>query len=80
MRRLVRGLQARGENVLTLSFHSSSLQPGHNPYVQSKADLHAFYDRLSGILDYLVNVMRFRFAAIERVPDHLEPPPAAIVP
>lgn len=74
MRRLAHGLQARGENVLALSFHSSSLQVGHNPYVQSKADLHAFYDRLSGILDHLVVAMRFRFVAIDQVPDHLEPP------
>ena len=80
MRRLVRGLRARGESVLTLSFHSSSLQPGHNPYVQSKADLHAFYDRLSGILDHLVSVMRFQFVAIEQVPDHMEPPSAMGVP
>jgi hypothetical protein len=74
MRRLVRGLQRRRESVLALSFHSSSLQPGQNPYVQSKADLHIFYDRLSSILDHLVTALRFRFVAIERVPDHLEPP------
>ena len=76
MRRLVSGLQARGESVLALSFHSSSLQVGRNPYVQSKADLHVFYDRLSGILDDLVTARGFRFAALERVPDALEPPPA----
>ena len=78
MRRLVRGLQARGENVLALSFHSSSLQPGQYPYVQSKADLHVFYDRLSEILDHLVTTMQVRFVAIERVPDHLEPSPAVL--
>jgi len=80
MRRLARGLRARQENVLALSFHSSSLQAGHNPYVRSKADLHAFYDRLSAILDHLVTVMGFRFAAIEAVPEHLEPPPAMVTP
>jgi hypothetical protein len=80
MRRLARGLQGRGEGVLALSFHSSSLQPGHNPYVQSKADLHVFYDRLSGILDHLVTTLQFRFVAIERVPDHLEPPPMTTAP
>jgi hypothetical protein len=74
MRRLVHGLQARGENVLALSFHSSSLEQGRNPYVQTKADLHRFYDRLSGIMNHLVGTLQFQFIRIDQVPDHLAPP------
>lgn len=51
MRRLLRHRGRRGQRVFSLSFHSSSLAPGRNPYVRSKADLHAFYDRLSAMLD-----------------------------
>ena len=71
MRRLVNGLCARGQTILALSFHSSSLEVGGNPYVMARADLHAFYDRLSAVLDYLANGLNFGFADILRVPDHL---------
>lgn len=71
MRRLVNGLCARGETILALSFHSSSLEVGGNPYVMARADLHAFYDRLSAVLDYFANKLGFGFADILRVPDHL---------
>lgn len=73
MRRLVRGLCARGQTVLALSFHSSSLEIGGSPYVTSKAELHEFYDRLSGVLDWLAHSMDFEFTDILQVPDHLEP-------
>jgi hypothetical protein len=35
---------AEGLPLLTFSFHSPSLAPGHTPYVRSAADLDAFYD------------------------------------
>lgn len=71
MRRLANGLCARGQTILALSFHSSSLEVGGNPYVMTRADLHAFYDRLSAVLDYLANDLNFGFADILHVPDHL---------
>ncbi len=74
MRRLAAGLQARGQTLLALSFHSSSLTIGGNPYVQSRADLHTFYDRLSGILDHLTNRTNCRFTDLLHIPDHLLPP------
>ena len=43
----------QGERLLTLSFHSPSLAPGHTPYVRDRADLarfHAWWDRM---LDHL---------------------------
>jgi len=75
MQRLVRGLRARGQTIFPLSFHSSSLQVGRNPYVRSKAELHAFYERLSAILDYLVRTMDCRFASILEIPSFVTPPP-----
>ncbi|HEX5327378.1 MAG TPA: hypothetical protein VFW75_11970 [Acetobacteraceae bacterium] len=50
MIRLTRSLLKRGQNVLVLSFHSSSLSIGRNPYVRSRGDVHMFYDRLSAAL------------------------------
>ena len=69
MKRLVRRLLARGQRVFVVSFHSSSLAIGRNPYVQSKAELHQFYDRLSGILDYIAGLQRARFVSLSQMPD-----------
>ncbi|GGF10780.1 hypothetical protein GCM10011611_15460 [Aliidongia dinghuensis] len=66
--RLTRSLLRRKEPVLALSLHSSSLSVGQNPYVQSRADLHAFYDRLSAIMDMLANRFRVRFVASPELP------------
>jgi hypothetical protein len=74
MLRLVHWLQRRGTRIFALSFHSSSLAVGRNPYVTSKADLHHFYDRLSGILDALSRQDGMRFAGLAEIPGLLEPP------
>ncbi len=73
MERLVRGLSARGQSILVLSFHSSSLLAGRNPYVRSRRDLHAFYDSLSTILDRMVRRHQFRFTSLLDLPLHLLP-------
>jgi len=75
MLRLVHWLRRRGTQVFVLSFHSSSLAVGRNPYVTSKADLHHFYDRLSGVLDALAERDGMRFAGLAEIPALLEPPP-----
>ncbi len=75
MRRLVRRLRGRGQSILALSFHSSSLGLGLNPYVQSQADLHQFYDRLSATLDDMAGRQGFAFRSILEVPALLTPPP-----
>jgi hypothetical protein len=76
MRRLVRSLQKRRVMVLPVSFHSSSLWPGRNPYVRDKAQLHWFYDRLSAILCYLSDAVDCRFVIAQDLPALFSPPPA----
>ncbi|MGH7042072.1 MAG: polysaccharide deacetylase family protein [Acetobacteraceae bacterium] len=79
MRRLIRGQEAAGQRVLTVSFHSSSLAVGHNPYVQSQKELHMFYDRLSAVLDGLARRPETRFAGVPELVGLLaETPPQAL--
>lgn len=42
-----------GVRVLSLSFHSPSLEPGHTPYVRSAADLAGFHRWWNGVLAHL---------------------------
>ena len=74
MRRLVHRLAENGRSVLTISFHSSSLAVGHNPYVGSQAELHQFYDRLSALLDGLAGEASTRFAGTLELVDLLTDP------
>ena len=67
MRRFLRGRQAMGQRVFSISFHSSSLWPGRNPYVRSRRDLHVFYDRLSAVLDMMADG-GFAFATLSEMP------------
>lgn len=67
MRRFLRQRRRQGQSVFSLSFHSSSLWPGRNPYVRTRHDLHVFYDRLSAVLDYMTNT-GVAFATIAEVP------------
>ena len=76
MLRLLRHLRARGQSVFVLSFHSSSLAVGRNPYVRTRAELHGFYDRLSGVLDAM-DRQGFAFARLSDLPNHLAAPAPA---
>jgi len=75
MIRLVKGLLNRDRTILPLSFHSSSVAPGRNPYVRSRADLHRFYDDLSSILCALSDDFGCRFAAATDILTLLDQPP-----
>ena len=68
MARLLRHLVDDGQRIVSLSFHSSSLAVGSNPYVQTKAELHLFYDRLSAILDAMAGQLNFTFHALADIP------------
>ncbi len=71
MLRLVRHLRGRGQTVFVLSFHSSSLDVGRSPYVRTRAELHAFYDRLSAVLHAMAATMGFEFASLAQLPARL---------
>jgi hypothetical protein len=75
MKRLVQHMITSGRSILPLSFHSSSLALGGNPYVMSKADLHVFFDRLSEMMDYLTGTGGFEAVPLSEVP-HLFASPA----
>ena len=68
MLRLLRHLRNRGQTVFVLSFHSSSLAPGRNPYVRTQADLDEFYRRLGGVLEAMSSRLEFRFASLAELP------------
>ena len=67
MRRFLSRRQALGQRVFSISFHSSSLWPGRNPYVRSRPELHEFYDRLSAVLTAMADD-GFRFATLAEMP------------
>lgn len=77
MIRLVRRITARGQHVLPISFHSSSIWPGGNPYVTTPAELRAFYDRLSAVLAHLRDRLGASFIALDDAPARYVPHPAA---
>jgi len=53
-KQLTRRLFARGHRVFQVSFHSTSLVPGANPYVRSERDLRPFYDWLAAYMDFFM--------------------------
>jgi hypothetical protein len=50
--RAVERLLEDGVQLLSISFHSPSLQPGHTPYVRTEADLDQFYAWWDGMFDF----------------------------
>ena len=52
MKRLTRRLLADGHRVFSLSYHSSSLTPGGNPYASSEVDCTAMLDRTDRFLRF----------------------------
>jgi phosphatidylinositol alpha-1,6-mannosyltransferase len=71
MCRLTRVLLARGTRVLTLSYHSPSLEPGHTPYVRNDRDLAIFLDRLSGFLSFFRDEIGGEFLTIRELRQRL---------
>jgi hypothetical protein len=48
----VQALFEDGLRIFSFTFHSPSLEPGHTPYVQSKADLEQFLSRCRTFFDF----------------------------
>jgi peptidoglycan/xylan/chitin deacetylase (PgdA/CDA1 family) len=55
---LARDLQASGEPVLNVLFHSSEAIVGGSPYNRTQAELEAFFDRLERFFVYAVRELR----------------------
>jgi hypothetical protein len=51
--RALRTLLDDGAQLISISFHSPSVEPGHTPYVRDAADLRRFYAWWDGVLDRL---------------------------
>lgn len=51
-RRMTRAVVAQGLRVLTYTFHSPSLEPGHTPYVRSERDLQHFLDQMDRYFEW----------------------------
>jgi hypothetical protein len=51
--RAIRILLADDIRLLSISFHSPSVEPGHTPYVRDAEDLRRFYGWWDGVLDLL---------------------------
>ena len=71
MCRLARVLLTRGTRVLTLSYHSPSLEPGHTPYVRNERDLAIFLDRLSGFLSFFRHEIGGEFVTLRELRQRL---------
>jgi phosphatidyl-myo-inositol dimannoside synthase len=71
MCRLCRTLLGRGERIVTLSYHSPSLEPGNTPYVRDQRDLAMFLDRLSGFLSFFQEVLGGEILTLRALHDRL---------
>ena len=58
--RLLRVLRKDRDAVLTVSFHSPSVVPGNTPYVRTKDDERAFFDRLRSMLSFALHQLGAR--------------------
>jgi hypothetical protein len=64
MLRLVRRLLQRGATQLHITFHSSTLLPGLNPFAMSQADVSRFHGRFWRIVDAIEHLVPVRFATV----------------
>ncbi len=80
MCRLTRVLLARGTSVLTLSYHSPSLEPGHTPYVRNERDLAIFLDHLSGFLRFFRDEIGGEFLTVRELRQRLSGDSSVAVP
>ena len=79
-KQLTQELFARGHRVFQVSFHSTSLVPGANPYVRAQRDLRPFLDWLADFMDFFVEDLRGQFGVPHDVLRDARTMPAAAVP
>lgn len=79
-RRLTRALLARGQRVLTFSFHSPSMQPGHTPYVRTESDLKVFLAACRQYFEYFLGELEGATMGALELRQLLLDPPAPLQP
>ncbi len=58
LRRLTKVLLRQGLNIFSFAFHSSSLKPGHTPYVRTSAELETFLDKCRKFFDFFFGELK----------------------
>lgn len=77
-KRLMRTLVQDGVRVLTLTYHSPSLEPGHTPYVRTTDDLSKFLKCLSECFSYFQSDLGGVFMTLRQLREHLLTPLEAV--
>jgi hypothetical protein len=65
--RLLKAMVDQGSKVFSLTYHSSTLQPGNTPYVRSNEDLDDFLMTLSGLLNFFQKQLGGSFSTISDI-------------
>lgn len=65
--RLLTAMVSQGAKVFTLTYHSSTLQPGNTPYVRTKEDLDVFLGRLSKLLIFFREQLGGSFSTVSDI-------------
>lgn len=73
---LLEALVEQGNSIFTLVYHSSSLAPGHTPYVRSQDDLAGFLGSIETVLAFFRDRLGGRFTTLSEI--HREQPRLAI--
>lgn len=78
MKRLTRALLAQGPQVLTFSFHSPSVEPGHTPYVRSESELKEFLATCRQYFEFFLGELGGATMGALELRDQLLHPPASL--
>lgn len=72
MGRVAKALIASGCQILTMTYHSPSVVPGHTPYVKSEADLDEFLTAIEQFCDYFRDELGGVFMSVSNVYNELK--------
>ena len=65
--RLLSAMARQNKRVFSLTYHSSSLAPGHTPYVRTGEDLDEFLCRIRAVLTMFRDELGGRFATLQQL-------------
>lgn len=70
MMTLVNACLKRGQRMIHMFLHSSSLLPGGSPYVRNEGDEQAFYRNIAEVIRYLKTTCEVRFCTLTEAKQH----------